>query len=924
MAVKFTNNAKTTLASSLTNVATSASVVDGSVFPTLGAGEYFYCTFDDGSNNEIVKVTARSGNTLTIVRGVDNTSARAFSSGDSAELRATAGLLTDIQENIAAKSANQTVYNTTTASSATDYDIGIDPSVEANAMVFLNGVMQHHDTFSFSGSTLTFDAAPPNGMALEVIVDNLINLQSSNLTVDTFTAADVGGNPQTDFTLSDAPAAEDNLLVFIDGVFQDQDAYTISNQTLTITDGVTADFGVTVYVINPVNIGTPSDGTVTSAKLSGNITMPADLTVTGDVAFDSPTFVVDNANSRVGLGTATPSVPVDIVGEVKISSHLNMPDNAIAKFGTGSDLQIYHDGSHSYIKDAGTGNLKIQGAAYVILESNEGEQMIRAQKNDSVRINFDGATKLETTSTGIDVTGEIVGDGLDITDSASDIAFLRSSNATTSNVYITNTNATTGNTANLYLAPANNVAGSQISSIAIEDFSVSANRTADLAFSTRLNGTMSERLRIDSSGNVGIGTSSPSTPLDVVGSGKFQPAVGGGDALVTIAQTNSNAYVHAGLKINAGNTNPFYIYQSGSSNTLRFNYNSLSDAGGQMVITDGGNVGIGTTSPSTKLDVAGNVSLANYSGTGENKTILAQNDYGQMAAGIRSGIPYVGSISPLDFALYTGNSEKVRIDSSGNVGIGTSSPSVKTHIYDASTDAVLYIDSGNANGSHARFLASGSVKHFVGSGGGFSLGDVDDFGIRSFDNILFATGNSSTEKMRIDSSGGLLIGKTSGGSTNTGCEFGGSGTGGLAFNLTSTNECFTYNNNNSSGATYLIDFRQNNASKGQIQVSSTSTTYATSSDYRLKENIQPLENGLQRLNELNPVQFDWKEDGTSSEGFIAHEVQEIFPDAVSHEKDGEQMQSMDYGRITPLLVKAIQEQQAQIETLKQEIQELKE
>ncbi len=125
-------------------------------------------------------------------------------------------------------------------------------------------------------------------MALEVIVDNLINLQSSNLTVDTFTAADVSGNPQTDFTLSDAPAAEDNLLVFIDGVFQDQDAYTISNQTLTITDGVTADFGVTVYVINPVNIGTPSDNTVTSSKLSGNITMPADLTVTGDVAFDSP------------------------------------------------------------------------------------------------------------------------------------------------------------------------------------------------------------------------------------------------------------------------------------------------------------------------------------------------------------------------------------------------------------------------------------------------------------------------------------------------------------------------------------------------------------------------------------------------------------------------------------------------------------
>ena len=177
MGIVFKNNAKTTLASNLTSSATSASVTDGSVFPSLSAGEFFLITFDDGTNNEICKCTARSGNTLTIVRAQESTTARSFSSGDAAEGRVTAGVLETIQENIAAKSANQTVYNTTTASSATDYDIGIDPSVEANAMVFLNGVMQHHDTFSFSGSTLTFDAAPPNGMALEVIVDNLINLR---------------------------------------------------------------------------------------------------------------------------------------------------------------------------------------------------------------------------------------------------------------------------------------------------------------------------------------------------------------------------------------------------------------------------------------------------------------------------------------------------------------------------------------------------------------------------------------------------------------------------------------------------------------------------------------------------------------------------------------------------------------------------
>ena len=308
MGIVFKNNAKTTLASNLSNSATSASVTDGSVFPSLGAGEFFIVTFDDGTNHEVCKCTARSSNTLTIVRAQEGSSSRAFKSGDGAEGRVTAGVLESIQENIAAKSANQTVYNATAASSATAYDIGVNPGVEANAMVFLDGVMQHHDTFSFSGSTLTFDAAPTDGTKIEVIVDNLINLQSSNLTVDTFTAT----SGQTAFTLSDAPGGESNVIAFVEGVFQNQSSFSLSSNTLTFDTGVVVGRAVTVYIINPVNIGTPSDSTVTSAKLSGNITLPGSLTVgSHDVAFDSPTFVVDNSNSRVGLVTACPTVPVE-------------------------------------------------------------------------------------------------------------------------------------------------------------------------------------------------------------------------------------------------------------------------------------------------------------------------------------------------------------------------------------------------------------------------------------------------------------------------------------------------------------------------------------------------------------------------------------------------------------------------------------
>jgi len=294
MAIKFTNNAKTTLDGGINASVTAVAVADGSVFPALAAGEYFYITFDDATNNEICKVTARSGDDLTVIRAQDNTTARTFADGSDAHLRITASLLTEIQENIAAKSANQTIYNVTAASSATTYDIGIDPGVEANAMVFVDGVMQHHDTFSFSGSTLTFASAPSNGDKIEVIVDNLINLQSSNLTVDTFTAT----SSQTAFTLSDAPGGESNVIAFIDGVFQNQGSFTLSTNTLTFDTGVVVGRTVTVYTINPVNIGTPSDSTVTSAKLSGNITFPGTVDIDGVVQIDSTVTVgVDDTGS---------------------------------------------------------------------------------------------------------------------------------------------------------------------------------------------------------------------------------------------------------------------------------------------------------------------------------------------------------------------------------------------------------------------------------------------------------------------------------------------------------------------------------------------------------------------------------------------------------------------------------------------------
>ena len=100
MGIKYSNNAKTTLSSGINDSVTSATVASGAVFPALSGGDYFYATIEttNFATKEIVKVTARSGDTLTIVRAQDNTSTAAFSSGDFVELRVTAAVLEDATE----------------------------------------------------------------------------------------------------------------------------------------------------------------------------------------------------------------------------------------------------------------------------------------------------------------------------------------------------------------------------------------------------------------------------------------------------------------------------------------------------------------------------------------------------------------------------------------------------------------------------------------------------------------------------------------------------------------------------------------------------------------------------------------------------------------------------------------------------------
>jgi hypothetical protein len=182
------------------------------------------------------------------------------------------------------------------------------------------------------------------------------------------------------------------------------------------------------------------------------------------------------------------------------------------------------------------------------------------------------------------------------------------------------------------------------------------------------------------------------------------------------------------------------------------------------------------------------------------------------------------------------------------------------------------------------------------------------------------SGTGSTERMRITDGGNLLIGTTvvepastdniygvvlGGGNV---CEFSRNGLGAI-FNRTSNDG-------------EVIRFNRSAVTVGTISVTASATAYNTSSDYRLKHDIQPMTGALAKVAQLKPVTYKWNADDSQSQGFIAHELQEVAPYAVSGEKDGEEMQGVDYGKITPLLTAALQEAVAEIQSLKARVAEL--
>jgi hypothetical protein len=551
MAIRFSNNARSTLASGITASATSLTVVDGSVFPALAPGDHTYVTLEDVSGNlEVVKVTAISSNTLTVIRGQDGTTARAYSSGDFVQLRVTAALLNDLADEAsvtlwadvqnkpdpvitlagdATGSATLTdlgsaTLNVTVANDSHTHDGRYYTESEADSR-FVNAAgdtMTGELTFQDDNEGITFLGGgrfykqsgqglvirKPNGGQELRFEDNSGNYlgtfwhsgndgassgldadlldgqhgsyyqpASTALTTSTTFGGDVSGTYNAIVIADDSHnhviSNVDGLQAALDSKLTSSSALSASNITsgtlnnarleanVFVNDGGTYSVGfagdvndVTGFQVLRVTGFTGTDHRAFSSHHNMlNIPNTSSVSYVAQIGFETGGTGLRWRSSSNGTFTswydvwhagndgASSGLDADLLdgqhgsyyapasslsGYVAktgdtMSGNLSFADGAKAIFGAGSDLQIYHDGSNSYIADAGDGDLILRGSTGIKLQSASGvlEYLSTNSTNGSVELKLSGATKLTTTSTGIDVTGTVTADGLTVSGDSS-------------------------------------------------------------------------------------------------------------------------------------------------------------------------------------------------------------------------------------------------------------------------------------------------------------------------------------------------------------------------------------------------------------------------------------------------------------------------------------------------------------------------
>jgi hypothetical protein len=420
-------------------------------------------------------------------------------------------------------------------------------------------------------------------------------------------------------------------------------------------------------------------------------------------------------------------------------------------------------------------------------------------------------------------------------------------------------------------------------------------------------------ITIDSSERVGIGL----TPSDHAG--YMLQITGGSQSFIAIGNDTTGTGALNGLILGNDSTGAD-IYQR-ENQPLRLHTNNTE----RMRIDASGNVGIGVTS-SYPLTVQSGTAGSNHAIALRNNSTnnLARLGFLQQDSATAAYTSIDGDGRSTGYLKFnTNDTERMRITDAGKIGVGMDSPSQTIHVHSTSEDILGLQRTGTSTGAaYIKYINDGGNAYigvddsaggrlFVSGGSAYALSLTTE----SARDICLGTNN--TERMRIDSSGRLMVGTTSALAGNSKLSIVGEATAGQ--------QQVTLHNPATSGTRYFMAFgtEASYTERGYIAYNGSSVFVGTVSDIKLKENIRDLDNGLSVISKIKPRVFDWK-DGheKNAVGFISQEIEEIKPDWVN-EKDNIKFIESNLTSSIPYIIKAIQEQQEQIETLKAEVQELK-
>jgi hypothetical protein len=397
-------------------------------------------------------------------------------------------------------------------------------------------------------------------------------------------------------------------------------------------------------------------------------------------------------------------------------------------------------------------------------------------------------------------------------------------------------------------------------------------------------------LFVDTTNNmVGVGTASPSAKLNVYDA----------SSAIALVQGDTNAQIIVN-RASADGSAPNLVFRKARGSVASPTAVASADALGVLNFQ-----GFGGTNNRNLARISGNV-----------ETYVSDGD---ISANLIFLTSPAGGVTP---------TEKMRITAAGDVGIGTASPSGRLHVV-AATNTNFYTSSGttqyqlnsilNGNNANLYYGVEGSSTGRTDVGG--TLDNASFFGSRTAHSVQLISNNAA--RMTIDSSGNLLVGKTSLSTSTIGFQFdlpnqkiaSGANGGATAF----------FNRNGDNGT--VVQIARDGAEKGGISVTTTAVAYNTTSDYRLKTNLEPISSGINRIKQLPVYRFNWiaDESGNKVDGFVAHEAKVIVPECVTGEKDAVDAdgnpvyQGIDQSKIVPLLTAALKEAITKIEVLESKV-----